>query len=98
MFRLAASVALSLALAGCSRTNDGRSEKGKNPASSDRRHALTADDLKLFLAIVRSHEGAMIPEFTPLEDDEAVDFDAPAAKLLTSFRSQFRRLFDPERQ
>ena len=97
MFRLATVLIFAFALAGCSRTGDGPGETIEKPASSDRR-ALTAGDLKLFLAIVRGHEGAVIPEFTPLDEDEALDFEAPAAELLASFRSQFKRLFDPERQ
>lgn len=85
------------ALAGCSQGDDSlaESDESSSPSPAD---ALTESDLKRFLSIVRSHEGAMIPEFTPLDEDESLDFNAPAEQLLASFRSQFRRLFDAERQ
>ena len=60
---------------------------------------LTAEDMRLFLTVVRSHEGSMIPEFTPPDDDaDAVDHTAPARELAAAFRDQFRRLFNDRRQ
>ena len=60
--------------------------------------ALTAADLERFLAVVQSHDGAMIPEFAPPEEDPSFNFDASAQELVTSFQAQCRRLFDVERQ
>jgi hypothetical protein len=59
---------------------------------------LSAADLERFLAVVQSHSEALIPEFTPPDDDESLDMDAPAAELVTSFRGEVKRLFDATRQ
>lgn len=59
---------------------------------------MTAADLDRFLSVVQSHEGALIPEFTPPDEDPSLDLDASAQELAASFRSQCRQLFDTERQ
>jgi hypothetical protein len=85
--------ALLFALAGCS-----NSSEDSDLAVGGRSGALTTADLERFLAVVQSHEGAMIPEFTPPEEDPSFDFDASAQELVTAFQAQCRRLFDVERQ
>src|SRR5207248_8091141 len=59
---------------------------------------LTAADLDRFLAVVQSHSEAMIPEFTPPDEDESLDMNAPAEQLVESFRGEVNRLFDATRQ
>lgn len=78
-----------LMLTGCTRAAENTTSDGD---------ALTAGDLDRFLAVVQAHSGAMIPEFTPLDDDDSPDLNMPAGELVTSFQDQFRRLFDVERQ
>lgn len=98
MLRSVTAIVLALALAGCSQETDEGPQGGESQSTDSVPDVLTSADLKLFLAIVRSHEGSVIPEFTPLDEDESLDFNAPAGELLESFRSQFRKLFDAERQ
>src|SRR5262245_9858139 len=81
-----------LALAGCS----DNAEDGAPAAGAIR--VLTAADLESFLSVVQSREGALIPEFTPPDEDPSLDLGAPAQELAASFRSQCRQLFDTERQ
>lgn len=97
MFRYAIQAALILAIAGCSQSGESpvETQEGAENSSAD---LLTDADLRRFLSIVRSHEGAMIPEFTPLDEEDSFDFNLPADKLRQAFRSQFERLFDVERQ
>jgi hypothetical protein len=84
---------LLLALSGCSSSSeDPELGSGGSPG------ALTAAELERFLAVVQSHDGAMIPEFAPPEEDPSFNFDASAQELVTSFQAQCRRLFDVERQ
>jgi hypothetical protein len=59
---------------------------------------LTAADLERFLAVVKHHTAAKIPEFTPPDEDASLDTQAPAAELVASFRGEVRRLFDTQRQ
>jgi hypothetical protein len=84
---------LVLALNGCS----GSSEDSELSAGGTS-GALTAADLERFLAVVQSHDGAMIPEFAPPDEDPSFNFDASARDLVTSFQAQCRQLFDVERQ
>jgi hypothetical protein len=93
MPRLLTVAALLLALSGCSSSSED-SELGTGGSPG----ALNAADLERFLAVVQSHDGAMIPEFAPPEEDPSFNFDASAQELVTSFQAQCRRLFDVERQ
>jgi hypothetical protein len=93
MPRLLTVATLLLALTGCS----GSSEDSELSAGGTA-GALTAADLERFLAVVQSHDGAMIPEFALPEEDPSFNFDASAEELVTSFQGQCRQLFDVERQ
>src|SRR5579872_3934785 len=97
LFRLTL-IALWLVLpAGCSSNEqDPQSAAASKLSAPD--GPLTAADLERFLAVVQNHSEAMIPEFTPPDDDEALDMTAPAAELVALFRSEVRRLFDITRQ
>jgi hypothetical protein len=93
MSRLITVAALLFLLAGCS-----RGPENSNVTADGSDSALTAADLERFLSVVESHDAAMIPEFTPPDEDPSLDLDAPAKELVTAFQSQCRRLFDVERQ
>ena len=93
MSRSLAVAALLLALTGCS----GGSEDS-DVGDSGSPEALTDADLDRFLSVVHSHEGAMIPEFTPPDEDPQLDMSAAAKELVASFQEQCRQLFDVERQ
>ncbi|MGE5195179.1 MAG: hypothetical protein ACM3U2_22020, partial [Deltaproteobacteria bacterium] len=67
-------------------------------AGSGSPDALTEADLDRFLCVVQSHEGAMIPEFTPPDEDPRLDMNASAKELVASFQEQCQLLFDVERQ
>ncbi len=94
MSRSIPSILILMLLAGCSRS--GNEQGAHDDASAD--HVLTSADLDRFLKVVEIHEGAMIPEFTPPEEDETLDLDAPAGELIASFQAQCRRLFNMERE
>jgi len=83
--------------AGCS-TPEPASEKAADENSGAVEVPLTAADLERFLAVVQGHAEAMIPEFTPPDEDESLDMEAPSEKLVESFRGEVRRLFDAGRQ
>ena len=83
--------------AGCS-SKEQTSENAAASSSSAAHGPLTAADLERFLAVVQNHSAAMIPEFTPPDEDESLDMQAPAAELVASFRGEVLRLFDTERQ
>src|SRR6185436_7021409 len=90
-------VALLLLLgSGCS--NDQSTEKAAAENSGAPSVPLTAADLDCFLAVVQNHSEAMIPEFTPPDEDESLDLNAPGEKLVESFRGEVKRLFDANRQ
>ena len=93
MSRLLTVATLLFALTGCSNGYEDSELTGGGPPG-----ALTAADLERFLAVVQSHETAMIPEFAPPEEDASFNFDGSAEELVTSFQAQCRRLFDVERQ
>ncbi len=93
MSRLLTIAALLLALTGCSGSSD-----DPDVAGSGSPEALTDADLDRFLSIVHSHEGAIIPEFTPPDEDPRLDMNASASDLVASFQDQCRQLFDVERQ
>ncbi|MBI3861264.1 MAG: hypothetical protein HY290_05155 [Planctomycetia bacterium] len=59
---------------------------------------LSQTDVERFLAVVQNHEDALIPEFTPPDDDDPPDFTLPAKDIVACFRGKFRRVFDVERQ
>lgn len=86
-------VLLVVVAAGC-----GGSESAQVTSQMSPTTPLSESDMKQFLAVVRNHEGAMIPEFTPPDEDEPPDFDLPAKEIVASFRGKFRRVFDAERQ
>jgi len=93
MPRLMTVAVLLTALAGCT-----SSSEDADLSAGGSSGALTAADLERFLAVVQSHDGAMIPEFAPPEEDPSFNFDASAEELVTSFQAQCRQLFDVERQ
>jgi hypothetical protein len=93
MPRLTTFATLLFVLAGCS-SNSGNPDVTADGSNS----ALTAADLDRFLSVVKCHEAAMIPEFTPPDEDPSLDLDAPAKELVTAFQNQCHRLFDAERQ
>jgi hypothetical protein len=82
-------------LAGCTRSGN---EQGRAHDDASAGHVLTSSDLDRFLKVVEIHEGAMIPEFTPPDEDESLDLNASAGELVASFQAQCRRLFNIERQ
>ena len=91
-------IALLLLLpAGCS-TKEQSPESAAAGSASAADVPLTAADLERFLAVVKDHSEAMIPEFTPPDEDESLDMNAPAAELVASFRGEVKRLFDAARQ
>src|SRR5258708_32309110 len=95
--RVALFALLRVLLAGCSRSE----QTPENAAAGKSRGAdvsLTVADLERFLAVVQNHSEALIPEFTPPDEDESLDMDAPAAELVTSYRGEVNRLFDAARQ
>jgi hypothetical protein len=93
MSRLLTVATLLFALAGCSNSSEDSELAGGGPPGT-----LTAVDLERFLAVVQNHEGAMIPEFTPPDEDPSFNFDGSAQELVTSFQAQCQRLFDVDRQ
>jgi hypothetical protein len=97
MSRPTPSILMLVLLAGCSGSGDEPLSE-RDGASGSGGQVLTGADLDRFLKVVQSHEGAMIPEFTPADEDEALDFNSPADKLVASFQNQCRRLFDIQRQ
>ncbi len=84
-------------LTGCAGTND-ESETASDNSSPAGSTALCPADIERFLAVVKSQDDAMIPEFTPPDDEEALDFNASASELIASFHAQCQKLFDVERQ
>jgi hypothetical protein len=92
MLRSLTIAALLLFLCGCG------SSDVADDAVSGSPEALTDADLDRFLSVVRSHEGAKIPEFTPPDSDPQIDMNAPATDLVASFQNQCRELFDVKRQ
>ena len=95
--RITLTALLLLLFAGCSREQ----QSAKNTAAENSNAPevpLTAADLDRFLAVVQQHSEAMIPEFTPPDEDESLDMEAPAEKLVESYRGEVRRLFDAARQ
>jgi hypothetical protein len=94
--RITLTVLALLLFAGCSK--EPQSPENASEGSNAADVPLTAADLDRFLAVVQNHSEAMIPEFTPPDEDEALDMEAPAEKLVESFRGEVRRLFDAARQ
>src|SRR5258708_37782319 len=95
MSRSTSSILMLMLLAGCSGSGN---EQGSSPDDAAAGRVLTSVDLDRFLKVVEIHEGAMIPEFTPPEEDESLDLNAPAGELVASFQAQCRRLFNVDRQ
>jgi len=93
MLRSLTLAAVLLALTGCS-----DSSPDADVADSGSPEALTNADLDRFLSVVQRHEGAMIPEFAPPDEDQRLDMNATANELVASFQEQCRQLFDVERQ
>jgi hypothetical protein len=93
---LTAAVSISLAMIGCNRPEPNEptrsTRKLRTPADP-----LTPADLDRFLAVVHSH-GNAIPEFTPDEEDAALDYKAGAKGLVSDVRIRLRRMFDAQRQ
>src|SRR5260221_337364 len=94
--RLTLVVLLLLPGSGCSKDQSAENAAAENSGAAN--VPLTAADLDRFLAVVQNHSEAMIPEFTPPDEDESLDMNAPAEKLVESFRGEVRRLFDATRQ
>lgn len=86
-----------LATAGCnwfsSPAADPQASRLKTPADQ-----LAPTDLDRLLAVVQTHGGGAIPEFTPPEDNRSVDYNCRAKDLVSEIRGQLGQLFDPERQ
>lgn len=59
---------------------------------------LAPTDLDRLLAVVQTHGGGAIPEFTPTEDDRSVDYNCRADELVSEIRGQLGTMFNPERQ
>jgi hypothetical protein len=97
MSRGTPSILMLVLLAGCSGAGD-ESSAARDGKSGSAGKVLSGADLDRFLKVVESHAGAMIPEFTPPDEDDSLDLNAPADKLLAAFQSQCRRLFDIQRQ
>jgi hypothetical protein len=95
MSRSTPSILILMLLAGCSGSGIEQGSSNDDPSAG---RVLSSADLDRFLKIVEIHEGAMIPEFTPPEEDESLDLDAPAGALVASFQAQCRRLFNIARQ
>jgi hypothetical protein len=95
MARFFSAGVLVLALAGCTGGADS-DQLAESTATPD--IALTAADLDCFLAVVRHHSQDTMPEFTPLENDDSLDFDLPGREIVAATRRQCRQLFDARRQ
>lgn len=86
-----------LVFAGCGgAAEDSKAARATSAGSAG--EALTAVDVERFLKVVHDHEEAMIPEFTPPDEEESLDPMASASALVESYQTQCRRLFDVERQ
>jgi hypothetical protein len=85
---------LMLAITGC--TDAKRPPEASAGDSAPR--ILTASDLDRFLSCVRAHSEAMIPDFSPLDDDPTLNSESSGRDLVATFRDQVRQLFDVERQ
>ena len=96
-FRQVLIVLLFLFSAGCS-SQEQASESTAVDGADGVEVALTAADLERFLAVVQNHSEALIPEFTPPEEDAALDLNLPAAELVAAYRGEVKRLFDAGRQ
>jgi hypothetical protein len=83
-----------LAIAGCADTKGPPQARAGDSAQ----RILTASDLERFLNCVRAHSEAIIPDFSPLEDEPSLDPEVPARNLVATFREQVAQLFDVERQ
>lgn len=83
--------------AGCS-SNNQIAESASAEDSGVASVPLTAADLERFLAVVQNHSAAKIPEFTPPDENESLDLEAPAEQLVELYRDEVRRLFDVTRQ
>jgi hypothetical protein len=97
MSRSTPSILILMLLAGCGSAGN-EPGSANDDASRSGGRVLTSADIDRFLKVVETHEGAMIPEFTPPDEDESLDLNAPARELVASFQAQCRRLFDIERQ
>ena len=94
--RLTRVALLLLVVSGCSKEQPLENAAIENSGAAGA--PLTAAELDRFLAVVRSHSEAMIPEFTPPDEDESLDLNLPAEKLVESYRGEVPRLFDAARQ
>jgi hypothetical protein len=95
-FRVLLGLLLTIVVAGCSRGDDANQfSAGTIQTPAD---PLQPVHIDRFLSIVEGHGGARIPEFTPPDEDQSLDFRGRASDLVSEFRGQFRRLFDVERQ
>jgi hypothetical protein len=59
---------------------------------------ITANDLALFLAVVKSHPKKQVPEFAQLDSIPPVDDTLAGPDLAAEYRQRLRRLFDPRVQ
>jgi hypothetical protein len=96
MPRIASTILMLLCLAGCAGSDTDLETAAEHSPAAD--VPLTAADLDRFLAVVQHHSRDTMPEFTPLENEEPLDFDLPAAELVTVTRRQCGQLFDARRQ
>src|SRR5260221_11735814 len=86
-----------LVLAGCAGADEVPDTSAAD-SSGSAAEALTAADVERFLKVVHDHKEAMIPEFTPPDEEEPLDSLASASQLVESFQPQCRPLFDVRRQ
>jgi hypothetical protein len=84
-----------VALYGCGgkSSHSPASHRLKSPADP-----LAASDLDCLLAVVNSHGGGSIPEFTPGEEEKSLDYNSRAGDLVSEIRGQLGQLFDARRQ
>jgi hypothetical protein len=85
------------AVAGCggTSTSPGDPQAGRLKSLAD---PLTAADLDRLLAVVETHGGGEMPEFTPAEENQSIDFKGRARDLVSESRGQLGQLFDAKRQ
>lgn len=100
MFRLDRPVLFLIALWGCALAGCGRGDAPPEAAGDavSLEQPLDDADVQTFLAVVQHGSTAMIPEFSPPDDDEQIDLNGPARELVEAFRGQFQKVFDIERQ
>lgn len=84
-----------VAITGCGKAPVKDAQVGRVRSPAD---PLAVSDLDRLLAVVQTHGGGAIPEFTPNEQERSVDYNSRAGDIVELIRSQLGELFDARRQ